>query len=168
MSLSQRFPFRDVTSEYFLAILSLHRRCASMKQSALFSFYPRNDRVKNIVCILNGSAGFVSGHDRMSRSGTFARDRRVRSLKNPMRRALFRAAFARLIVLKYIFHCSQVFPGRIFHSLASLSTEVPILSCSGLTKRYSARSEDREDRASKDPDDPPLFTHLSAHERTGS
>lgn len=31
----------------------------------------------------------------------------------------------------------QVFPGRTFHSLASLSKEVPILSCSGLTKRYA-------------------------------
>ncbi|GAB1870049.1 Tyrosine aminotransferase [Camponotus japonicus] len=30
----------------------------------------------------------------------------------------------------------MVFPGRTFHSLASLSTEVPILSCSGLTKRF--------------------------------
>ncbi|XP_029673624.1 tyrosine aminotransferase isoform X2 [Formica exsecta] len=30
----------------------------------------------------------------------------------------------------------RVFPGRTFHSLASLSTEVPILSCSGLTKRF--------------------------------
>ncbi|XP_066596092.1 tyrosine aminotransferase [Prorops nasuta] len=30
----------------------------------------------------------------------------------------------------------MVFPGRAFHSLASLSTEVPILSCSGLTKRF--------------------------------
>ncbi|CAK9798555.1 Tyrosine aminotransferase [Anthophora plagiata] len=30
----------------------------------------------------------------------------------------------------------MVFPGRIFHSLASLSREVPILSCSGLTKRF--------------------------------
>jgi len=94
MSLSQRFPFRDVTSEYFLAILSLHRRCASMKRSALSSFYPRNDRVKNIVYIPNGSAGFVSGHDRMSRSGTFARDRRVRSLKNPMRRVISRRVCA--------------------------------------------------------------------------
>ncbi|XP_034190755.1 tyrosine aminotransferase isoform X2 [Osmia lignaria lignaria] len=30
----------------------------------------------------------------------------------------------------------MVFPGRTFHSLASLSNEVPILSCSGLTKRF--------------------------------
>lgn len=30
----------------------------------------------------------------------------------------------------------MVFPGRTFHSLASLSREVPILSCSGLTKRF--------------------------------
>ncbi|XP_051158838.1 tyrosine aminotransferase [Leptopilina boulardi] len=30
----------------------------------------------------------------------------------------------------------MVFPGRKFYSLASLSTEVPILSCSGLTKRF--------------------------------
>ncbi|XP_016838535.1 tyrosine aminotransferase isoform X2 [Nasonia vitripennis] len=30
----------------------------------------------------------------------------------------------------------MVFPGRRFHSLASLSSEVPILSCSGLTKRF--------------------------------
>lgn len=30
----------------------------------------------------------------------------------------------------------MVFPERTFHSLASLSTEVPILSCSGLTKRF--------------------------------
>ncbi|XP_076248612.1 tyrosine aminotransferase [Calliopsis andreniformis] len=30
----------------------------------------------------------------------------------------------------------MVFPGRIFHSFASLSNEVPILSCSGLTKRF--------------------------------
>ncbi|XP_076163990.1 tyrosine aminotransferase isoform X1 [Ptiloglossa arizonensis] len=30
----------------------------------------------------------------------------------------------------------MVFPGRTFHSLASLSSEVPILSCSGLTKRF--------------------------------
>ncbi|XP_071875144.1 tyrosine aminotransferase isoform X1 [Bombus fervidus] len=30
----------------------------------------------------------------------------------------------------------MVFPGRTFHSLASLSKEVPILSCSGLTKRF--------------------------------
>ncbi|XP_014212261.1 tyrosine aminotransferase isoform X2 [Copidosoma floridanum] len=29
-----------------------------------------------------------------------------------------------------------VFPGRTFYSLASLSTEVPILSCSGLAKRF--------------------------------
>ncbi|XP_077262783.1 uncharacterized protein LOC143897770 isoform X1 [Temnothorax americanus] len=32
----------------------------------------------------------------------------------------------------------MVFPGRTFHSLASLSTEVLILSCSGLTKRKLA------------------------------
>ncbi|XP_017766875.1 PREDICTED: tyrosine aminotransferase [Eufriesea mexicana] len=30
----------------------------------------------------------------------------------------------------------MVFPGRTFHSLASLSRKVPILSCSGLTKRF--------------------------------
>ncbi|KAK9296806.1 hypothetical protein QLX08_009285 [Tetragonisca angustula] len=30
----------------------------------------------------------------------------------------------------------RVFPGRTFHSLASLSRDVPILSCSGLTKRF--------------------------------
>ncbi|XP_076385395.1 tyrosine aminotransferase isoform X2 [Megachile rotundata] len=30
----------------------------------------------------------------------------------------------------------MVFPGRTFHSLASLSRDVPILSCSGLTKRF--------------------------------
>ncbi|KAF7997975.1 hypothetical protein HCN44_009373 [Aphidius gifuensis] len=30
----------------------------------------------------------------------------------------------------------MVFPGKKYHSLASLSTEVPILSCSGLTKRF--------------------------------
>ncbi|XP_043789175.1 tyrosine aminotransferase isoform X1 [Apis laboriosa] len=30
----------------------------------------------------------------------------------------------------------MVFPGQTFHSLASLSREVPILSCSGLTKRF--------------------------------
>ncbi|XP_015112413.1 tyrosine aminotransferase [Diachasma alloeum] len=30
----------------------------------------------------------------------------------------------------------MVFPGRTYYSLASLSTEVPILSCSGLTKRF--------------------------------
>ncbi|XP_031827481.1 tyrosine aminotransferase [Nomia melanderi] len=30
----------------------------------------------------------------------------------------------------------MVFPGQSFHSLASLSSEVPILSCSGLTKRF--------------------------------
>ncbi|XP_078050602.1 tyrosine aminotransferase isoform X2 [Augochlora pura] len=30
----------------------------------------------------------------------------------------------------------MVFPGRRFHPLASLSSEVPILSCSGLTKRF--------------------------------
>ncbi|XP_076297194.1 tyrosine aminotransferase isoform X2 [Lasioglossum baleicum] len=30
----------------------------------------------------------------------------------------------------------MVFPGRSFYSFASLSTEVPILSCSGLTKRF--------------------------------
>ncbi|KAJ8679485.1 hypothetical protein QAD02_015272 [Eretmocerus hayati] len=30
----------------------------------------------------------------------------------------------------------MVFPGRVFHSLASLSLEVPVLSCSGLTKRF--------------------------------
>ncbi|XP_043475156.1 tyrosine aminotransferase [Leptopilina heterotoma] len=30
----------------------------------------------------------------------------------------------------------MVFPGRKYYSLASLSTEVPILSCSGLTKRF--------------------------------
>ncbi|XP_014230097.1 tyrosine aminotransferase isoform X1 [Trichogramma pretiosum] len=30
----------------------------------------------------------------------------------------------------------MVFPGKIFCSLASVSTEVPILSCSGLTKRF--------------------------------
>lgn len=47
------------------------------------------------------------------------------------------------IMHKYIFHLSvdfQVFPGRAFHSLASLSTEVPILSCSGLTKRYVGKN----------------------------
>ncbi|XP_076686619.1 tyrosine aminotransferase isoform X3 [Andrena cerasifolii] len=30
----------------------------------------------------------------------------------------------------------RVFPGRTFHSIASLSSKVPILSCSGLTKRF--------------------------------
>ncbi|XP_076686618.1 tyrosine aminotransferase isoform X2 [Andrena cerasifolii] len=30
----------------------------------------------------------------------------------------------------------MVFPGRTFHSIASLSSKVPILSCSGLTKRF--------------------------------
>lgn len=32
----------------------------------------------------------------------------------------------------------MVFPDRTYHSLASLSTKVPILSCSGLTKRFLA------------------------------
>ncbi|XP_017886559.1 tyrosine aminotransferase [Ceratina calcarata] len=30
----------------------------------------------------------------------------------------------------------MVFPGQTFHSLASLSRDVPVLSCSGLTKRF--------------------------------
>ena len=30
----------------------------------------------------------------------------------------------------------QVFPGQRYHSLGSLSREVPVLSCSGLTKRF--------------------------------
>ena len=31
---------------------------------------------------------------------------------------------------------SKVFPGHTYHPLASLSDEVPIVSCSGLTKRF--------------------------------
>lgn len=43
----------------------------------------------------------------------------------------------------------MVFPGRTFHSLASLSTEVPILSCSGLTKRNTQiEKRNQEEEAS--------------------